>query len=103
MTKELEALERLAMPDDLHIKECKKAGIGLTEDYEVVEQALKRLEAIDNANPSEALKALERLKTMICSPNRFVHILRILYKKSGFQAMILYSALPKCWQSKVLE
>ena len=63
MTKELEALERLAMPDDLYIKECKKAGIGLTEDYEVVEQALKRLEAIDNANPSEALKALERLKT----------------------------------------
>ena len=63
MSKELEALERLAMPDDIHIKECKKAGIGLTEDYEVVEQALKRLEAIDNANPSEALKALERLKT----------------------------------------
>ena len=51
MSKELEALERLAMPDDIHIKECKKAGIGLTEDYEVVEQALKRLEAIDNANP----------------------------------------------------
>lgn len=63
MSKELESLERLAMPDDIHIKECKKAGIGLTEDYEVVEQALKRLEAIDNANPSEALKALERLKT----------------------------------------
>ena len=39
----LEALERLAMPDDLHISECKKAGIGLTEDYEVIEQALQRL------------------------------------------------------------
>lgn len=43
MTKELEALERLAMPDDLHIKECKKLGIGLTEDYDVVEDALQRL------------------------------------------------------------
>ena len=40
----LEALERLAMPDELHIKECKKLGIGLTEDYEVVEQALLKVE-----------------------------------------------------------
>ena len=43
MVDYLEALERLAMPDDLHISECKKAGIGLTEDYEVIEQALQRL------------------------------------------------------------
>lgn len=43
MNKELESLERLAMPDELHIKECEKLGIGLTEDYEVVEQALQRL------------------------------------------------------------
>lgn len=44
MTKELEALERLAMPDELHIKECKKLGIGLTEDYDLLEQALQRLD-----------------------------------------------------------
>ncbi len=48
MTKELEmqleALERLAMPDDLHISECKKLGIGLTEDYDVIEHALRRLD-----------------------------------------------------------
>ena len=62
MNKEyLDSLERLAMPDELHIKECKKLGIGLTEDYDVVEQALKRLEAIDNANPSEALECLEKV------------------------------------------
>lgn len=61
MSKELEALERLAMPDEIHIKECKKLGIGLTEDYDVVEKALQRLEAIDNANPSEALKGLEKI------------------------------------------
>lgn len=42
--KELEALERLAMPDELHIKECKKLGIGLTKDYEIIEQALQRLD-----------------------------------------------------------
>lgn len=60
MSKEyFESLERLAMPDELHIKECKKLGIGLTEDYDVVEQALQRLESIDNANPSEALECLE--------------------------------------------
>ena len=40
----LEALERLAMPDELHIKECEKLGIGLTEDYDVVEQALLKVE-----------------------------------------------------------
>ena len=57
--KELDALERLAMPDELHIEECKRLGIGLTEDYEVIAQALNRLEAIDNAEPSEALKCLE--------------------------------------------
>ena len=61
MSKVLESLERLAMPDELHIKECKKLGIGLTEDYDVVEQALKRLESIDNANPSEALECLEKV------------------------------------------
>ena len=44
MNKEyLESLERLAMPDDLHISECKKLGISLTEDFEVVEEALQRL------------------------------------------------------------
>ena len=44
MTKELEALERLAMPDELHIKECEKLGIGLTEDFDTIKQALQRLE-----------------------------------------------------------
>ena len=44
MVDYLEALERLAMPDDLHISECKKAGIGLTDDFDTIEQALQRLE-----------------------------------------------------------
>ena len=44
MVDYLEALERLAMPDDLHISECKKAGVGLTEDYEVVKEALLNAE-----------------------------------------------------------
>jgi hypothetical protein len=54
MSKELEALERLAMPDELHISECKKLGISPTQDYKIIKQSLQRLEAIDNANPSEA-------------------------------------------------
>ena len=44
MVDYLESLERLAMPDDLHISECKKAGIGLTDDFDTIEQALQRLE-----------------------------------------------------------
>lgn len=62
MSKELESLERLAMPDELHIKECEKLGISLTEDYEVVEQALLELESIKEAKPSEALERLEVLE-----------------------------------------
>ena len=62
MRKELEALERLAMPDELHIKECKKLGIGLTEDYDIVKKALLELESIKEAKPSEALECLEVLE-----------------------------------------
>ena len=62
MVDYLESLERLAMPDELHIKECEKLGISLTEDFDIVEQALNRLESIDNANPSEALECLEALE-----------------------------------------
>ena len=65
MNKYLEALERLAMSDDLHIKECERLGIGLTEDFYTVEQELQRLEAIDNANPSEALECLRNLEDNI--------------------------------------
>ena len=43
MVDYLESLERLAMPDDLHISECKKLGIGLTDDFDTIEQALQRL------------------------------------------------------------
>ena len=59
MNKVFEALERLAMPDDIHIKECEKLGIGLTEDFDTVEQALLELQSIKAANPSEALKSFD--------------------------------------------
>ena len=59
MNKYFEALERLAMPDELHIEECEKLGIGLTEDFDTVEKALLELQSIKEANPSEALYALE--------------------------------------------
>lgn len=62
MSKEFEALERLAMPDDLHIKECEKLGISPTQDYEIIKETLQRLETIDNSNPSEALEYLEDLR-----------------------------------------
>lgn len=53
MTKEFEALERLAMPDELHIEECKKASVALTEDYDVIKQAPLELKTIKEANLSK--------------------------------------------------
>lgn len=38
-------------------------------DFEIVENALKRLESIDNANPSEALECLERIDNTLCLNN----------------------------------
>ena len=54
MNKELECLKRLDTKNYLTEREHR-------EFYSVVEQALNRLEQIDNANPSEALNCLERL------------------------------------------
>ena len=56
MERELEGLERLAMPDELHNEECKKAGVELTEDYDLIKKALLELKSIKEANPIEALK-----------------------------------------------
>ena len=65
MSKELEALERLAMPDELHIKECEKLGISLTEDFDIVEQALLELKAIKEANSNKALECLKKIEKII--------------------------------------
>lgn len=64
MVDYLESLERLAMPDELHIKECEKLGIGLTEDFDIVEQALLELKSIKEASPSEALECLKALQSI---------------------------------------
>ncbi|MBO7691933.1 MAG: hypothetical protein J6T10_04775 [Methanobrevibacter sp.] len=55
MERELEGLERLAMPDELHTEECKKAGVELTEDYDLIKEALLELKSIKESDPSEAL------------------------------------------------
>ena len=65
MNKVFEALERLAMPDELHKQECEKLGISLTEDYEIVKQALTEIKSIKEAKPSEAMKCVERLHQTI--------------------------------------
>lgn len=54
MSKELECLERIDTKNYLTEREHK-------EFLGVVENALKRLEAIDNANPSEALKIFSKV------------------------------------------
>jgi len=63
----LEALERLVCCDE---------DIGYTSkyverDFNIVKQALQRLEAIDNANPSEVLEDLKKLRGMEISAMPF--------------------------------
>ena len=69
MVDYLEALERLAMPDELHISECEKLGISLTEDFDLVEQALLELTSIKEAKPSKALECLDRIDNTLCLNN----------------------------------
>ena len=64
MNKYLEALERLAMPDDIHIKECKKLGIGLTEDYDLLEQYILKTQEPRHYLKWEDLE-WEELKTIV--------------------------------------
>lgn len=67
MENYFEALERLAMPDELHVEECKKLGIGLTEDFDIVEQALLELKSIKESEPGKALECLENLFSNVVS------------------------------------
>lgn len=66
MNKYFEALERLAMPDELHIEECEKLGIGLTEDYDLVEQALLKSEKEHKALEIIKKKYPNEVETMLC-------------------------------------
>ncbi len=60
MSKELEALKRIEyfVNEEMGIKTFNQSGwhIEGTDDYQLVKEGLERLEAIDNANPSEALE-----------------------------------------------
>lgn len=57
MSKELEALERMYCSGNLQLNYV--LSNKHKQDYETIEQALQRLESIDNANPSEALEELD--------------------------------------------
>lgn len=59
MTKELEALKDLCE----FVNYCDEAN----EDVGVIEQALQRLEQIDNANPSKAITELANIKNTLLS------------------------------------
>ena len=61
MERELEGLERLAMPDELHDEECKKAGVELTEDYDLIKEALLELKSIKEAKSSDAMECIKRM------------------------------------------
>lgn len=63
MSKELEALNKI-QHDFGQLK-----GQELVSCYETIFNALKRLEAIDNANPSGALECLERIDNTLCLNN----------------------------------
>ena len=86
MTKKLEALERLAMPDELHIEECEKLGIGLIEDFETIEQALQRLEKYEQILGSGRLTHRNYKNTTLdldsCKPYLRLGQLEDIYEES---------------------
>ena len=76
MSKELEALKgrlghinKTPLEEALdRLYECNDDDYTLgyqQHDYKLLQQALKRLEAIDNANPSEALECLKQIEDII--------------------------------------
>ena len=62
MSKELEVLKRIDERNYLTEREHR-------EFYKLVEQALQRLEEIDNSNPSEVLKCLEEWYGFLMADN----------------------------------
>ena len=58
MSKELEALKRLRQET---CPATYMADFDKNECCDVIEQALNRLESIDNANPSEALETVDKI------------------------------------------
>lgn len=62
MSKELEALEGMfdLITSQQSFEEAQKC-------YYIIEEALERLEAFDNANPSEALECLEIMYDLYCA------------------------------------
>lgn len=66
MNKELEALERLKtapsfMGGTVEYQACTQSEAVLTQDYEIVKQAVLELKSIKEANHSEALEELKRI------------------------------------------
>ena len=61
MSKGLEALHRIANANN-HFKYDTLEL--MDKDFQIVQQELKRLEAIDNSNPNEALRCLDSLDDM---------------------------------------
>ena len=68
MNKELEALNKI-QHDFGQLK-----GQELVSCYEIIFNALKRLEAIDNANPSEAINFIEALLNAGVSDKHFLNV-----------------------------
>jgi len=67
MSKGLEALHRIANANN-HFKYDTLELVD--KDFQIVQQELQRLEAIDNANPSEALECLEEMWELSCDSRK---------------------------------
>lgn len=59
VSKELDALERVDDYVDKDYDYCQRGDY--SKDYKLIKQALQRLEAIDNANPSKAMDYMKSL------------------------------------------
>lgn len=78
MSKELEALKRMEyfVNEEMGIKTFNQSGwhIEGTDDYQLVKEGLERLEAIDNANPSEALMFIQELLNISEMEKHFINL-----------------------------
>lgn len=100
MENKLERLERLAMPDELHKKECERLGIGLTEDYDILKAYL---ESIDKTKTSETLECLGNLERHFLNKWKQSYYLEEKPKELNDIITIKQALLKVQDQEKVLE
>lgn len=101
MSKELEVLERTSS-EFIDGYPTGNVNVGMTwEEHSAIKQALQRLEAIDNSNPSEALKWLEKYRLTILFNTSIVENALIKAQKQEKALNAIIKKNVNIWRFKV--